>query len=234
MIFLSKINKEINIEEPVIPGSQTFASNGTFVAPYTTTYNILINSSRHKAGAGGSGGAADVIDDVDYFSAKAGGGGGGGGGQSNEYQVLTSLTMKKNESYIITVNENMISIGDKVSIATGTAAKDGNDSSNYRGAAGGVGEGSHTVITPFEYTFNGVNSGTSGGNGNNGDDTMDIFEALLTTLYGGDGGNGGSYGGGKGGNGQNLIRGSFGSNSTQGTSGYAASVGSITISWGDS
>lgn len=217
--------------EKIEPGSQTFTGNGTFTAPYTTTYNIVVVGSSHKAGNGGSGGEAFASGDMADFFANSGGGGGGGGGQSNGYSVTCHFEMQKNESYVITINENIVSVGSAVSVATGTHAYNGNSSPSDSGAAGGAGEGSHTVVAPSGWTSSGVNTGLSGQTGSDGDYTFNIFEALRGNLDGGTGGNGGSYGGGQGGDGQSLIQGSA-SGTTTGAAGYAAVIGSITISWG--
>lgn len=66
--------------EKVIPGSQTFSSNGTFVVPYETAlYSITINAGSRASGDGGNG--ADGVagwESGETASLQPGNGGGGG------------------------------------------------------------------------------------------------------------------------------------------------------------
>ena len=206
--------------EIIEPGSQTFTSNGVFVAPYTALYAVMLYGSAHKAGNGGSGGGSDAH--------AGGGGGGGGGGQSHSnFAVSCQCKLTKGTKIPVTVNENMVSLGSYASVATGTAAKNGGTGgSGYitsdleaeygEGGAGGAGEGPHSISVPGEYTTSGSNTGGAGGDGRRG--------GFFT---GGSGGAGGYKGGGVGGHGddRNGERGS-------GRPGAAAVIGKIEISWG--
>ena len=202
--------------EKIVPGSQTFTSNGVFVAPYSAVYSLILYGSAHKAGNGGHGGTND--------SHLAGGGGGGGGGRSHSFAVSCQCQLTKGAKIPITINESVVSLGNYASVATGTAAKNGLSGGNARlpssagsGGSGGAGEGKHTISVPGNYTTAGSNTGTSGGDGGDGSGTSEGY-----------GGSGGYFGGGKGGRGA----GSFDDNYPNGTDGVASVIGKIEISWG--
>lgn len=202
--------------EKIEPGNQSFMSNGTFLAPYTATYNVKLYGSTHKAGTGGSGGTPNNI--------FGGGGGGGGGGRSNgDFVVTCQCALAKNELLTITINENIVSFGSYASLATGTAAGNGGSGGSpfsiegsvldYEGGNGGVGEGTYTIAAPAGYTISGDNGGSSGHSGSDGD-----------ILNPGAGGTGGIYGGGTGGTGDGVNSGR--------TTGQDGTIGHIDISWG--
>lgn len=95
--------------EKVIPGSQTFSSNGTFVVPYETAlYSITIVASARASGRGGDGGDGGGEIDFPSMSVYAGGGGGGGGGTSNNFRVSTNtFSLTKGQSISITCNYSL-------------------------------------------------------------------------------------------------------------------------------
>ena len=206
--------------EIIEPGSQTFTGNGTFVAPYSTVYSLILYGSAHKAGNGGHGGTND--------SHLAGGGGGGGGGQSHSnFAVSCQCKLTKGTEIPVTVNENMVSLGSYASVATGTAAKNGGtggsgnitsdlETEYGEGGAGGAGEGPHFISVPGEYTTSGSNTGGAGKDGERGG-----------SFSGGFGGAGGNKGGGFGGRGDDGDDGRG-----TGRPGAAAVIGKIEISWG--
>lgn len=228
--------------EVVVPGSQTFTSNGTFVAPYSTTYIVALTGSCHKAGNGGNGGRGrGYYHTVTGFGCAGGGGGGGGGGKAQNYVVTAAVPLVKGQSYSVTVNENMVSVANEISLATGTSAKDGGDArpsgvdigDNRAGGFGGSGEGRHTLSTTHSYTTSGSSNGTSGKSGDYGD-YEDAAEPYIW-YDGGTGGSGGTTGGGRGGDGGRCrysIRDFDEESGESGSSGSARVIGSITISWG--
>ena len=228
--------------EKIEPGSQTFSANGVFVAPYSTTYIVALTGSCHKAGNGGNGGRGRG-----YYSTETGvgcaggGGGGGGGGKAQNYVVTADVPLVKGQSYSVTVNENMVSVANEISLATGTSAKDGGDArqsgvdigDHRAGGTGGSGEGSHTISTSHTYTTSGRANGTSGERGDYGDYADDAESRVW--YDGGTGGSGGTTGGGRGGDGGRCryVIGDFDEESGEsGSSGSARVIGSITISWG--
>lgn len=203
----------------IVPGSQTFTVSGTFTAPYSTVYTVTMVGSSHKAGNGGRGG-----DGYYYDGSSAGwratGGGGGGGGQSQNYTVTCQIEIPKG-ALAVTVNEDLISLGNLMSVATGTAAQNGGASSSGGTGSGGAGEGAHTVSAPDGWTGSGLNAGTAGSDGSPRDSTYG---------NGGAGGSGGNHGGGQGGKGGN---GEWNNHSgSSGSSGSGRVIGKITISWG--
>lgn len=228
--------------EVVVPGSQTFDANGVFVAPYSTTYIVVLTGSCHKAGKGGNGGRGrGYYSPGTGFGCAGGGGGGGGGGKAQNYVATADVPLVKGQSYAITVNENIVSVGSEISLATGSAAGNGGDARNggvdigdqYAGGTGGSGEGSHTISTSHTYTTSGRANGTSGEGGDYGDyaDNAEIH----VWYNGGTGGSGGTTGGGRGGDGGRCkyLIGDFDEESGgRGSSGSARVIGSITISWG--
>lgn len=228
--------------EKIEPGSQTFTSNGVFVAPYSTTYIVALTGSCHKAGNGGNGGRGRGYYDTETgFGCAGGGGGGGGGGKAQNYVVTADVPLVKGQSYSVTVNENMVSVANEISLATGTPAKDGGDATSSgvdvgdynAGGRGGSGEGQHTLSTTHSYTTSGSSNGTSGSNGSYGDYADDAEPHLW--YDGGTGGSGGTTGGGRGGDGGRCryVIGNFDEESGErGSSGSARVIGSITISWG--
>ena len=228
--------------EKIETGSQTFTRNGTFVAPYSTTYIVALTGSCHKAGNGGNGGRGrGYYHSETGFGCAGGGGGGGGGGKAPNYVVTADVPLVKGQSYSVTVNENMVSVANEISLATGTSAKDGGDArrsgvdigDHRAGGIGGAGEGSHVVSTSHTYTTSGRANGTSGQSGDYGDYADDAETDLW--YDGGTGGSGGTTGGGRGGDGGRCkyIIGDFDKESGEsGSSGSARVIGSITISWG--
>ena len=228
--------------EKIEPGSQTFSANGVFVAPYSAIYAVKLTGSCHKAGNGGKGGRGRGYYDSDTgFGCAGGGGGGGGGGKAQNYVVTAEVPLKKGQSYTITVNENIVSVGSEISLATGSAAGNGGDARNSgvdigdqnAGGIGGAGEGSHVVSTSHTYTTSGRANGTSGQSGDYGDYTNNANPWV--EYSGGAGGNGGTTGGGRGGDGGSCTYdiGNFQEESGErGSSGSARVIGSITISWG--
>lgn len=228
--------------EKIEPGSRTFTGNGTFVAPYSTTYIVVLTGSCHKAGNGGNGGRGrGYYSTGTGFGCAGGGGGGGGGGKAQNYVVTADVPLVKGQSYSVTVNENMVSVANEISLATGSAAGNGGDARNggvdigdhYAGGTGGSGEGSHTISTSHTYTTSGRANGTSGEGGDYGD-YADDAEAYVW-YDGGTGGSGGTTGGGRGGDGGKCkyLIGDFDEESGEkGSSGSARVIGSVTISWG--
>ena len=176
----------------------------------------MLYGSAHKAGNGGRGGGNEV-----HFG---GGGGGGGGGRSHSnFAVTCQCKLVKGEEIPVTVNENMVSLGNYASVATGIAAKNGGSGSSGdivsqeygEGGSGGAGEGPHTLSVPGEYTTSGSNTGSSGGNGRSG-----------SFFSGGGGGSSGYYGGGTGGHG------AADDDYESGETGVSRVIGRIEISWG--
>lgn len=228
--------------EKIEPGSQTFTGNGVFVAPYSTTYIVALTGSCHKAGNGGNGGRGRGYFHTGTGSGCAGGGGGGGGGgKARNYVVTADVPLVKGQSYSVTVNENMVSVANEISLATGTAAENGGDArrsgidigDNRAGGSGGSGEGRHTLSTTHSYTISGSSNGASGEDGGYGK-YEDAAEAYVW-YDGGTGGSGGTTGGGRGGDGGRCkyLIGDFDEESGErGSSGSARVIGSITISWG--
>ena len=225
--------------EKVIPGSQTFSSNGTFVVPYETAlYSITIVAGARASGRGGDGGDGGGEIDFPSMSVYAGGGGGGGGGTSNNFRVSTNtFSLTKGQSISITCNYSLVSFGSYISVSTGTAARDGTDGQYGTGTPGdgGSGEGSHSISTSLGYSTSGTNSGSSGRNGSTSSGPQETSYGYY--LPSGTGGRGGSLGGGAGGDGGdcelnlNVFQ-VYGGNGERGSAGsYSNRNGSITISW---
>lgn len=216
--------------EVVVPGSQTFTANGTFVAPYSTTYTIIIKPYVPAGGNGGKGSSGSVTSDPVWLN--GGNGGGGGGGVSSNYAVNCNIYIKKGTVVDVTVQTALISFSNKVSVSNGASPKEGLDATSYSYGSGGAGEGKHTVIAPNGWSFTGQDGGSSGQDGYTG---MSVQPSMVTTAHGGIGGNAGSVGGGAGGTG-GSVRFDYGhiiyDQPTNGITGSPAVTGSITISWG--
>lgn len=219
MIFMT--GKLIDTYSDVISGNESFSSNGIFIAPYSTNYYISIVGGSHKAGNGGDGKGTSVL------NGKSGSGGGGGGGRSYgpfAVQVGTPIFLTKGQIVRVTANEDLVSFGNYISVATGTRAKDGSDgqpgrgsyNENPPGGAGGAGEGNHTITTNLSYTTSGTDHGSSGSKGADG--------SRYTSSP--SGGSGGYYGGGKGGNGADWDH-----DPTQGAVGALRYPPSLKVSW---
>lgn len=246
MIFLSKINSEIAVEEPVIPGSQTFTSSGTFVAPYTTTYNIVISGSLAKSGNGGKGGNSyRKSSSYNQNTYQCGGGGGGGGSAAKPPNyTLFALNLSKGEQIVVTVNKDLVSFGSYSSCSTGVTPSNGGDganySSEYRHGGSGGSMGTRSIISgeilpsPMPLTVD----GKSGSDGNDGSGYH--FSGAPTTNH-----SHGPIPGGKGGQTSQDIYGGDGSSAPEirypdrnayaeeGEEGSSSIIGNIVISWGD-
>lgn len=216
--------------EKIEPGSQTFTGNGVFVAPYSAEYTIIIKPHVPSAGNGGDGESARIQQSL--VRLMSGGGGGGGGGVSNNYSIKSSIYIYKGKAINITVNNNISSFGNDISVSNGTVPQDGTDANMMAKGSGGAGEGKHTVIAPNGWSFNGQDGGSSGTDGQAG---QLVVPSTINTAHGGVGGNGGDSGGGAGGTGGNVHF-DYGmityDEPTSGKSGSPAVTGSITISWG--
>lgn len=233
--------------EKVIPGSQTFSSNGTFVVPYETAlYSITINAGSRASGDGGNGADGTAgWESGETASLQPGNGGGGGGGSSNNFKVISNnFRLIKGESISISCSYSLVSFGTYLSVATGTAARDGSDGGNgTSGGYGGSGEGAHTISGSLSYSVSGANSGSSGRDADSSPITDGPYEdedpdmGPIMVIDGGYGGMGGSLGGGYGGDGGGVAISmwtgqtgiSYGESGSRGTQNNRN--GSITISW---
>ena len=242
----------------IIPaGSQSFTANGTFTAPYTGVYTVVLTAGHAASGKGGNGGGGKCqrSGHGGGYSACTGSGGGGGGSVPIMLSpMIGTVSLKVGDSVAITVNTSVVSFGSLFSILNGTSGGNGGmpgypDTSvkwdpvpATPGAGGNAGSNysfsadTNHVISVVNPTFstNANLSGSSGGKGNPVDGTdEDIAEP-------GRGGNP-SYGyqcilGGKGGYGGDAVisaddetwNGEKVSNSF-----IPAAAGRIDITWGN-
>lgn len=243
----------------VIPaGSQSFTSNGTFTAPYTGVYTVILTAGHAASGKGGNGGSGKCQrsgHDGGYSACTGSGGGGGGSVPIMLSPMIGTVSLKAGDSVAITVNTSVVSFGSLLSISNGTSGGNGGapgypDTSvkwepvpATPGAGGNAGSNysfsadTDHVISVVNPTFstNANLSGSSGGKGNPVEGGLDEKVAEQ-----GKGGNP-SYGyqcisGGKGGYGGGAVisgndktwRGETVSNSF-----IPAAAGRIDITWGN-
>lgn len=173
-------------------GHQSFTANGTFTAPYTGVYTVVLTAGHAASGIGGQGGNGDYGITSEGWRRRYGGAGGGAGGSAylaNSPGIIV-IKLNKNQSVTVTVNVALCSFGNYASFATGTNPGNGNP--------GGRPDASEEVIAV----------GGSGGSGGGKpvfsfDDALVLFAVVPSLPYynlsGGNGQNGGSpnsnYGG---------------------------------------
>lgn len=242
----------------VIPaGSQSFTSNGTFTAPYTGVYTVVLTAGHAASGKGGNGGGGKCqrSGHGSGYSACTGSGGGGGGSVPIMLSpMIGTVSLKVGDSVAITVNTSVVSFGSLFSISNGTSGGNGGmpgypDTSEKwdpvpatPGAGGNAGSNysfstdTNHVISVVNPTFstNANLSGSSGGKGN----PVDGTEANIAEQ--GRGGNP-SYGyqcilGGKGGYGGGAFISDDDetwNGETVSNSFIPAATGRIDITWGN-
>ena len=191
--------------EVVVPGSQTFTSNGTFVAPYSAEYTVRITGSRAKCGNGGNGGRSTGWNEkINYrYGGQAWtGGGGGSGGTStapgaHEYKVHLS----RNESVTISCTTSMVSFGSYASCGTGSNGENGGAGTSGSGSTGGIygspgqgGEAGTPGTNPVyscsdgvvDMTITSITAGVSGHAGNDGKwESMNVGGSCSPSVSGG-------------------------------------------------
>lgn len=245
--------------EVVVPGSQTFTGNGTFVAPYTADYTVDIYGSRAKCGDGGRAWGWNRLSNRGYGArAYSGGGGGSGGTSAAAGAERYTIHLSRGQSITITCTASMVSFGSYASCATGSNGGDGGNGTNARGTTGSSGyvgrggdaglAGSNTIYsnaetviaTPLELT-------TPGRSGNEGPDGEWSSAAVGGRCYASVSGasaviTSGCLSGRGGGSSidtsvdtdsdETWEATSYTKNGSAGSTGSPAVTGSITISWG--
>ena len=189
-------------------GSQSFTANGTFTAPYTGVYTVVLTAGVARGGNGGNGGRSPTESTSSYRS-LGGGGGAGGSAYEPDSPGVISVALNAGQEVPITVNTSVCSFGSYASFSTGSSG--GNGGAGAAGATGGAGGaggagGSAPVWAAGEnVTLNVLPSipgkSLSGGDGANGPYVQYYFRA---------------HAGGKGGNPSTVSR-------AMGAVGYAGS-----------
>ena len=237
--------------EKIEPGSQTFTSNGVFVAPYSAVYTLTVIGSQAKSGNGGKGGNSHRDQrSWNQNSYNCGGGGGGGGGAAQPAVYTTvPFNLTKRQEVQITVNGSVVSFGSYTSCATGVAGENGGNGDNWDESSGSFpgyhyggygGEGGRPPIITGALGYASIPDlevGVSGAAGSDGSSSR-----VSGSPNAGDGN--GPIKGGTGGQTTSDIRGGNGSDSPRieypntnayaedGKTGSPAVTGSITVSWG--
>lgn len=122
----------------IIPaGSQSFTGNGTFTAPYTGVYTVVLTAGHAASGSGGSAGTGTARTTYNsefhlyYVGMAAGGGGGSGGGACICLSPgIMSCYLQADDSIQITCNSSIVSFGNLFSISSGTAGTNGGTGGN--------------------------------------------------------------------------------------------------------
>lgn len=228
-------------------GHQSYTANGTFTAPYTGVYTVVLTAGHAASGAGARGG--NVVTGNNAWGAPGGGGGAGGSAYRSTSPGIIQVMLSQGQVVSVTINNSICSFGNYASFSTGT--------SPGAGSMGGSATGGGSTSNP------GVpGKGGKGGNGG-GKPTFSHSNTLYAILpnlpdadlSGGDGGEGedgknnGSGKGGKAGVASNSIYGVTGQNGGYGIStddrkiwdvGYIpigstipAAAGRIDITWGN-
>lgn len=176
-------------------GHQSYTANGTFTAPYTGVYTVVLTAGHAASGIGGNGGSGDSGYTSEFYQRFYGGGGGGAGGSAYlaESPGIIVIKLIQGQSVAVTVNASLCSFGNFASFSTGSQPGNGNsggrpDASEEvkaQGGSGGNGGGKPAfsydegavlfVVTPNLPDYN-----LSGGNGGNG--------GTPSNSYGGTGG----------------------------------------------
>lgn len=237
--------------EKIEPGSQSFTSNGVFVAPYTAVYWLSVTGSRAKSGDGGKGGNSHRDQKSWNQNSYICGGGGGGGGGAAQPAVYTTVQfeLNKGQEVQVTVNGSVVSFGNYTSCATGVAGENGGAGDNWDESSGSQsgyhyggygGEGGRPPVITGTLGYASapdLEAGVSGTAGKNGSGS-----SISGSPDVGDGT--GPVSGGNGGRTTTLIYGGDGSDapriefpnrnaySENGGTGTSAVTGSITVSWG--
>lgn len=235
--------------EKVETGSQSFNSDGTFTAPYTTIYTIVLTGSIGKGGDGGRGGKGIFIEESSSTNAARTGGSAGGGGSSGTRAKSTiTVKLKKGDIVSVTVNASLVSFGSYKSVTAsgdGNIGEDGGNATRTEvgnggpGGPGGIGgrcsANGNGVLTNKDSNGSRGNSGLSGSEGS-------YDESIGNGLaYGATGGSGGSKSGtssgGKGGDSVDIEFSRYGLITTNlrgkpGSTGADGSKGNIVVSWG--
>lgn len=228
-------------------GHQSYTANGTFTAPYTGVYTVVLTAGHAASGAGGRGG--NYVAGKYALGAPGGGGGAGGSAYRPTSPGIIQVMLSEGQSVPITVNNSICSFGNYASFSTGIAPQDG--------SAGGNATGEGTQSFPAK-SGQGGKGGAGGGKptfAHNGDLSFLLPNLPDADLSGGDGGagedgtNNGSGEGGDAGVASNSIYGVTGQNggygiSTEDRKGYyvgnvpaapiiPAAAGRIDITWGN-
>ena len=242
----------------IIPaGSQSFTANGTFTAPYTGVYTVVLTAGHAASGKGGNGGGGKCQRsgyDGGYSACTGSGGGGGGSVPIMLSPMIGTVSLKVGDSVAITVNTSVVSFGSLFSISNGTSGGNGGmprypDTSvkwdpvpATPGAGGNAGSNysfsadTNHVISVVNPTFS-TNANLSGSSGGKGNPVVGAEEGLAEQGRGGNP----SYGyqcilGGKGGyGGDAIISGDdeTWNGETVSNSFIPAATGRIDITWGN-
>lgn len=208
-------------------GSQTFTSNGTFVAPYSTTYTVVLLAPSATSGNGGEAGnglrkIARLSSYTRQVCASGGGGGSGGGASICLTPMILQVSLEQSQEIEVTCNLNVVSFGEYGAITSGTAGGNGGDGTDGRSSVSGVllnaiaGTGGSAGSAGTDIVYSSQNalsivspivmqatSGLSGSNGN-------AEQGNYNTTKSASGANGGTYNsicykiGGTGGNSANV------------------------------
>lgn len=248
--------------EVVVPGSQTFNANGTFVAPYTADYTVDIYGSRAKCGDGGDGGRAwgwNSLSNRGYGArAYSGGGGGSGGTSAAAGAERYTIHLSRGQNITITCTVSMVSFGSYASCATGSNGGEGGNGTNARGTTGSsgyVGRGGSAGLAGSAPTFRNAEDaiavslepqtpGRSGNEGPDGErDSAHVGGRCYASVSGASAVTTSGRSSGRGGgssidtsvdtdSSETWEATSYTKKGSAGSTGSPAVTGSITISWG--
>ena len=115
-------------------GHQSYTDNGTFTAPYTGVYTVVLTAGHAASGNGGSAGTGMARTTYNsefhlyYVGMASGGSGGSGGGACVSLSPgVISVYLQSGDNVQVTCNPSLVSFGSFFSIATGTAGTNGGD-----------------------------------------------------------------------------------------------------------
>lgn len=160
----------ISTGTPSIPsGSQSFTDSGTFTAPHTGLYTVILTAGHAASGDGGKAGNGHAKTTMNpslyiyYLGMASGGSGGSGGGACIcTSPGIMSCLLQEGDTIEITCNSSVVSFGNLFSISSGTAGGNGGNgtegnvyvtssSSQMISATGGKGGSAGIGGTPHNY-----------------------------------------------------------------------------------
>ena len=156
-------------------------STRNFISDKTGKAIIIIIPSTAIPGKGGEGSFISVQNRSLY----SGGGGGMGGGVPMPFVYFTIADIESGTIYPVTINSSIVSIGNLLSVATGTKGGDGLDASLNDGGDGGeegtsyVASSASDVYTSENWFLNYSMSGSAGRNGDSYSSYIDPYHIFL-------------------------------------------------------